>query len=197
MGRSKAGLELGGKSLINHVLEKAAGICREIILVTAHITEYLDFHHKIVRDLLPGQGPLGGLATGLFYARYPLALTLACDLPFLQTPLLARLVQEASQAPPGPLAVVPRTRFGLEPLVAVYSKDCLPIIQKVLAGGRHKFEDLKSPAVHWREIPEEDLRAVDPELSSFVNVNTPGDLERARTAVEEKAAEGCGQNNTT
>jgi len=196
MGRPKAGLELGGKPLVHHVLETASSICREIILVTGRITELLDFRHKIVRDLVPGQGPLGGLASGLFYARYPLALTLACDLPFLQASLLALLAREASNAPSGPLAVVPRTSSGWEPLVAVYSKDCLPIIQKLLADGRRKVEDLRIPAVRWREIPENDLRAVDPDLSSFINVNTPGDLERVRAVVKERSEGGCGRNNT-
>jgi len=196
MGRPKAGLELGGKPLIHHVLETASSLCREIILVTSRITEFVDFGHKIVRDLAPGQGPLGGLASGLFYARYPLALTLACDLPFLQVSLLARLAREASNAPAGPMVVVPRTSSGWEPLVAVYSKDCLPIIQKLLAGGRRKLEDLRTTAVRWREIPENELRVADPDLRSFINVNTPGDLERARAVIKERSEAGCGQNNT-
>jgi len=184
MGRPKAGLELGGESLLSRVLKRLTPVCREVILVTRRPSEFLDFNLKIVRDLVPGQGPLGGLATGLFYAHHPWVLTLACDLPFVSTPLLAGLAQEALAAPRGPRAIVPRTQLGWQPLCAVYSRACLPPARRLLAQGRRKVDDLIKNGVSWQAVTEERLRGLDPDLVSFININTPKDLEQARAVIK-------------
>ncbi|MFH1091104.1 MAG: molybdenum cofactor guanylyltransferase, partial [Pseudomonadota bacterium] len=95
MGRSKAFLEIGGQPLVARVVSTMVKVCREVMIVTKNPLDYLDFDLKIVRDLVPGQGPLGGLATGLFYAHYDWALAVGCDLPFLQAALLANLAERA------------------------------------------------------------------------------------------------------
>ncbi len=184
MGRPKAGLEVGGQSLIGRVLNQLRPICGEVMLVTRHPVDFIDFKVKIVRDLVPGQGPLGGLATGLFYARHPWALTVACDLPFLHGPLLAHLAGKTANLPQGPRAIVPRTRDGWQPLVAVYSRDCLKPALRYLAQGRRKLDDLQIRGVHWEAVDEEELREIDGNLLSFTNINTPEDLDLARSSLE-------------
>jgi len=181
MGRPKAGLDLGGRSLLDRVIDTLTPLCREIIIVTRRPSEFLDYDLTIVRDLKPGQGPLGGLATGLLFAHYPWALTLACDLPFLSRDLLAHLIRKALATPAGPRAVVPRTQAGWEPLIAVYARNCLPRAQELLARDRHKLYELRSGGVRWEEVSEAELRSIDPGLTSFMNVNTPEDLLQART----------------
>ena len=184
MGRSKAGLELGGESLINRVLKILTPICQEVIVVTRRPSDFLDLDVMVVRDLVPGQGPLGGLATGLFYARQAWALALACDLPFLRPSLLGHLARKALAAPRGPRSVVPRTEGGWEPLLAVYSRDCLPKIREVLDKGGRKLYELRTQGVTWQEVGLDELRAVDQDLVSFFNINTPDDLEQAKTWAE-------------
>ena len=181
MGRPKAGLEVGGQTLISRVLTPLADICREVIVVARHPVDFLEFKYRIVRDLVPGQGPLGGLATGLFYARFPMALTLACDLPLIHPEVLDYIARKALAAPQGARAVVPRTKLGWQPLVAAYSASCLSAARALLAEDRHKVEALVERGVYWQAIPEEEIRALDPDLDSFLNVNTPGDLAEART----------------
>lgn len=181
MGRPKFLMELGGMPLLSRVISQAAPFCREIILVTQKPTDFLDYNLKIVRDLEPGLGPLGGLATGLFYMQSPWALTLACDLPFLHAPLIDLLIRQVGAGKAsGPRAFVPRTADGWQPLVAMYSKECLTVARRLLGNRRRKIEDLREHGVHWQAIGEADLRAVDPELTSFINLNTPDDIERAR-----------------
>jgi molybdopterin-guanine dinucleotide biosynthesis protein A len=183
MGRPKAMLDVGGVTLVGRVLAKVAPLCREVILVTRRPSDFLSLNVTTVRDLIPGQGPLGGLATGLFYAHYPWALVLACDLPFLQTRLLDYLIRRALNLPPGPRAVVPRNAEGWQPLVAMYSRSCLGPARTRLGEGRRKVGDLREKLVNWLAVDEEEFQGVGLDFSSFDNVNTPEDLASARTII--------------
>ncbi|MEE9557141.1 MAG: molybdenum cofactor guanylyltransferase [Candidatus Adiutricales bacterium] len=180
MGRPKPLLDLAGQSILERVRSKLDTICSEIILVTHKPTDFIDCDLKIVQDLVPVRGPLGGLATGLFYAQYQWAIVLACDLPFLKLELLNLLARQALASPQGPRAVIPYHAAGWEPLVAAYSKACYKITRRLLDKGNASLLDLKDNGVPFQIIPEEDLREIDPDLSSFNNLNTPEDLARAR-----------------
>jgi molybdopterin-guanine dinucleotide biosynthesis protein A len=186
MGRSKAFLEIGGVSLLQRVTNHVAAVCREVILVTRDPVELADMNHRIVKDLVPGQGPLGGVATGLFYARFPWCLITACDLPFLKQAFLERLASLTKDVPRGPRALVPQTPDGWQPLVAVYHRDCQKPAQRLLSQGERKLDDLRDHGVIWQSIPADDFRDVDPNLETFINVNTPDELELARTKIEQR-----------
>ncbi|MEW6265485.1 MAG: molybdenum cofactor guanylyltransferase [Thermodesulfobacteriota bacterium] len=190
MGRPKSALDLGGRTLVNRVVERLAPLCLEVLLVAKRPLDFLDSDLRIVRDLEVGQGPLGGLSTGLFYARTAWTLVAACDLPFLQPRLLNLLAEKALGAPPGPRAFVPRTTGGWHPLLAVYSKACLAPIQACLTRGIRKVDDLRFHGLKWIALEEAELKASDPELVSFVNVNTPEELAAARFRLEH----GCNQD---
>ena len=184
MGRPKAGLEVGGQPLVDRVLSKVTALCRETILVTRQPSEFLEYPIKIVRDLTPKQGPLGGVLTGLFYARTTWSLIVACDLPFLDGRLLELLITRALAAKPGPRVVVPRTTEGWQPLVAVYSTQCQGPVRRLLEHGGRKVDDLKFHGVNWEDVPEAEMRTIDPDLKSFLNINTPGDLELAESIIK-------------
>lgn len=181
MGRPKAGLDVGGESLVGRVVRILQTLCAEVLIVTKSPLDFLEFNTKIVRDLIPGQGPLGGLATGLFYSRRPWVLTLACDLPCLKSDLLVLLLETARAAPAGPRVIVPRTKDGWQPLVAVYSPLCLKPIRRYLQSGGRKVDEIRRHGVIWHEVGEDQLRAVDPDLESFTNINTPEELELVRS----------------
>ncbi|MEW5721753.1 MAG: molybdenum cofactor guanylyltransferase [Thermodesulfobacteriota bacterium] len=186
MGRSKAGLLVGDQALVDRVLGPLGRLCREVIIITRDITEFLEYRQMVVQDLVPGQGPLGGLATGLFYARFPWSLTLACDLPFLKPEILDLIARKTLGTGGGPRAVVPRTTLGWEPLVAAYSRACLTPVLRLLDQGERALDKLSLSGVRWQSIPEHELRAVDPDLDSFTNLNTPEELERARIRLTPK-----------
>ena len=185
MGRTKATLEIGGISLLQRVANHVASICREVIIVTRDPAALADMDYRIVKDLIPGQGPLGGVATGLFYARFPWCLLTACDLPFLRREFLERLAVLTRDAPRGPRALVPQTPDGWQPLVAAYHKECLKPAQRLLAQGERKLDDLRDHGVIWQSIPADSFRDVDPHLETFINVNTPDELEMARARIEQ------------
>jgi len=185
MGRPKAQVELSGQTILDRIRSKLTPICREIILATNRPTDFFDCDLEIVQDLVPGRGPLGGLATGLFFAHYPWTLVMACDLPFVKPELLTLLAQKALTAPHGPRALIPQHAAGWEPLVAVYSKSCLKAALKLLAHERPRLQDLRRQGVVFQFVTEEELVKFDPDLISFINLNTPEDLERARDLLGE------------
>ena len=183
MGRPKAELILGGRTMTERALDAMSQVCREVVIITARPLEFLDFNCKIIRDVIPGQGPLGGLVTGLIFARTPWVLTAPCDVPFLKVEILRIIAQKALAARGGPRVVVPKTIGGWQPLLAAYSRDCLGPAQKLLAAGGRKMDDIRYNGAAWESIEMEVFRAVDPKLLSFFNINTPEDLETANALI--------------
>jgi molybdopterin-guanine dinucleotide biosynthesis protein A len=171
-GRDKAMIEIQGKRILDHIYAVYADIFSEIILVTNKPEAYLNWNMLTVTDLLPVRSSLTGIHAGLFYASRPYIFVSACDAPFLKPELVALLI---SQARPGTDAVMPQTPKGLEPLCAVYSKSCLQIIEAHIRQEKLKIQCVFNKS-RINRISEARVRKADPELISFVNINTPEDL---------------------
>jgi len=174
-GTNKALLEIGGKRIIDRVLEALRPLSDQIVMV-GHLVEGLDFPDvEVVPDTHPGAGSMPALLTGLLVSRHEMALVVGCDMPFLSTSLLRHIAELST----GFDLAVPRIGPYLEALHAAYHRSCLPVIEDYLRRRDLKIIDFY-PSVRTREVPEIELRAFDPDLRSFLNVNTPEDLERAR-----------------
>jgi len=174
LGRDKATLELGGKPLARWVAESLGPAVAEFWLVTNHPRNHLSLRLPLVTDLVPFQGPLGGLATALFYARTPWVLLTSADTPFLPPALAAALAGAAGkQSRP---ALVCRTERGLEPFPGLYAVRLFSRVQDFLEENRNFMGFLEGirPSV-W---DPETWRAFDPEGASFENINRPEDLRR-------------------
>jgi len=134
---------------------------------------------RIAGDIYPGKGPLGGIYTGLKASDSFYNLVVACDMPFLNRDLLLYMVEAAI----GFDLVVPRLGNLIEPLHAVYTKDCLAPIERLLEKDSLSVRGL-FPMVRVRYVEAEEIERFDPEHLSFFNVNTGADLERARGLIE-------------
>jgi molybdopterin-guanine dinucleotide biosynthesis protein A len=171
MGKDKALLFFEEQCLISHVVSALEGVCRQI-LVVAQPQQDLSFLGKtVVHDIIPGYGALMGLYTGLKNAPTDRILAVACDMPFLQPKLLEYLIHVDVEAD----VVVPRIDEHLEPLLAVYSRNCLGPIEDMINRSQKCVYDLY-PNVRVREISQKELRIFDSELKSFINFNTPQEL---------------------
>lgn len=179
MGVDKTLLPVDGASLLSRVVDAVGGVCAHTVVVTnreEQIAEAgLPGDTAVLIDEVPFQGPLGGLVTALKGAPDDWVLAVAADIPWLE-PELIRALWAARD---GAQVVVPVTEKGLEPLLALYSRDCLAAARHVLATGRRRLVAM-FPELKVVELPLESLRAADPELRSLVNVNTPEDLEEVR-----------------
>lgn len=172
MGRDKASLPWppGGRTkLLDRTVGTLLSVCREVLVVGREHPG-----HRSVPDALPGQGPLMGLAAGLRAAECDWCLAVAADLPFLRGAMLEALLGHA-----GGQAVVPRVGGRAQPLLALYHRSCLGPIEEALARGKRRMDSFW-PAVEVRLVEEETLRAHDPALLSFRNLNRPEDLEAAQ-----------------
>ncbi|RKU39547.1 molybdenum cofactor guanylyltransferase [Candidatus Poribacteria bacterium] len=184
MGENKALLQLGGDSLIGHVIHRMRLVTDELLLITNNPTEYKHLDLPMYEDILPNTGALGGIHTGLSYASHDAVLCVACDSPFLDPKLITYLTSLLG----GHDAVIPYTFRGdtgqmtLQTLCAVYSKRCLPIIKRMLQEREFRVHAIYERA-HIKRIPPEVWRKFDPEGMSFFNINTPEDFDRATTSM--------------
>ncbi|HZD54858.1 MAG TPA: molybdenum cofactor guanylyltransferase [Candidatus Aquicultoraceae bacterium] len=176
MGRNKALLPYRGRPLIAYVFETLESLFEDIFLVTDDPGPFDFLPCPKIPDRVPGKGPIAGIDAALTHSRAPLVLAVGCDAPFLSPRLLELLVEKSE----GSDLVIPCGPGGPEPLCAVYGKGCLPLIEESLRTGDLRLADLRK-RLHAREIPMEEVAAVDPGFHSFRNINTPGEY---RTLVE-------------
>lgn len=112
-------------------------------------------------------------------------------MPFLSQKLLQYMIESSA----GFDAVVPRFGDMLEPLHAIYSKNCLPYIKGQLEQDKLNIRNFFSQIrVRYIEAPE--IEKFDPKHLSFFNVNTKADLSLAEELVKStsgKQAEGGGK----
>jgi len=184
LGRNKALQAIGGKSLIQWVIDRVAILSTEIIIATARgesIPCSSAARIKTVADIYPGKGPLVGIHSGLVASSSSRAIVVGCDTPFLSV----RLLEYMAQTPATFDVVVPRIKDKVEPLCAVYSKNCVAPIRELMNQDEHKIVEL-FPMVRVRYIEEEEIDSFDPEHLSFFNINSQDDLDRARRLAAEK-----------
>jgi len=183
MGFNKAFIEFGGKRLIEATVDCLAGLLPEVLIIANDLDLYAYLGVKVIPDLIPNAGSLGGIYTGLSAAAHPKCFFVACDMPFLNADLIGLLVREAE----GWDVVVPRVAGELQPMHAVYARSCLPFIKEAIDVGMLKIARF-FPKVKVKTIEEPALRAVDPSLLGFMNVNTPLELEEAEAIRRQRSS---------
>jgi len=174
-GQNKAFIKVGGQRILDRLYAIFSELFDEIILVTNDPLQFVEWDLTIVTDIFPLRSSLTGIHTGLFYMKNPFAFFSACDTPFLRKDLVEILLENIDRHTD---LIMPETAAGMEPLCAIYSKRCLNTAEHHIR--QNKFKIQRALGNHrLKKIPETVLRAKDPELQSFFNINTPQDLARA------------------
>jgi molybdopterin-guanine dinucleotide biosynthesis protein A len=172
-GANKAFAEVRGVRLIERTIRVMDSVFQRLLLVTNTPDEYAYLNLPMVEDLIKGLGPLGGIYTGLEVIGDGAGFFVACDMPFLRENFLRYMVTLRGDHD----AVVPRVKWMVEPLHALYAKKCLPAITESVHSREKQilkfFQKIKV-----RYVEEEEIRSMDPDLKSFFNINRPEDLER-------------------
>jgi FdhD protein len=175
MGSNKALLPYREGRFIEAIHRQLAGLFDEVILVTGNPEQYAFLPCRKVADLYPGMGALAGIHAGLHHAANPLAFVVACDMPSLHAGLIRHL---AASADPGSV-LMPEGPAGVEPLHAFYGKGALPAIEATLRAGQQRIVAISRMAdVHT--VPAGEVARLDPDFSSFSNINTPQEYFRLR-----------------
>ena len=177
MGEDKALKPFLGRPLIQRVIERLTPIADEILVTTNRPDDYAFLNLRLIPDLLPGRGALGGLYTALASARGDMVAVLACDMPFASAALIQAatrlLVEEQADV------VIAKTEEGHEPFHAVYRPaTCVPAIQSAIEADKWKVIAW-FPSVKVRELSPDEVRMSDPSGLCFWNVNTPEDFAEA------------------
>ncbi len=171
MGENKAFIEIEGAPIVSRIHNLFKELFKEVVIVTNQQELFKNFDSKIYSDLLPNKGVLGGLYTGLFFSTFHYSFCVACDMPFIKKSLVQYIIKNID----GEDVVVPRTIDGLQPMHAVYSKNCLDPIINIIEQGKYKIIDIYN-RVNVKIIEEKYFISIDPFRESFINVNTPEEL---------------------
>ncbi len=188
LGQDKASVELEGRTLLQRSVANLEFLGSDIVIVAApgQVLPRLESACRLItlRDIVPGQGPLIGLYTGLRHAENQYCFVVACDMPFVQRPLVEYMADAAA----GYDVVMPRRARGLEPLHAIYGRSCIGSIESSIGAGVHKIDGfIEKVSVKYLEASE--IENLDPQGLSFFNINTPADLAKAAGLLDRKTSD--------
>lgn len=186
LGRVKALERINSQSLIERTIECLSPLAQSVLVVTSQeqfgIIAASQLKVKIIVDLYPGKGALGGIYTGLANADTFYSLVVGCDMPFINRDLLSYIIDCKSNFD----AVVPRVHGMLEPLHAVYSKGCLEPIREMMEQDGLEISHLFN-VVKTRYVSEDEIAKLDSQYLSFFNINTLSDLKKAKQLIKREA----------
>ena len=180
MGKDKALLPLPGDqavTFVEHLASILIACCAEVLIVArdqAQAAAYSLPGVRVASDKVPDFGPLMGLYSGLSEIHTSHALVVAVDMPFVQPALVSLLLTQV-QALDTHTLLVPLVNNVPQVLLAIYPRSLLPSIEQRIKQGRRDLHCLLE-AAHVQYIEEEQLRKIDPQLRSFININTPDEL---------------------
>lgn len=178
MGEDKRFLHVGQQTLFERSCSVLCQLYEQVCVVIAQDSPSLQAEVPVVRDLIPDCGSLGGLYTGLRWAKTQHIFLAACDMPFLDQDVIRYMIRLKDQAD----LVISRWETLLQPTHAVYGRDCLPVIEQMINLHNRKIQSMIShPALRVRVVTEREIRQIDHDGRSMFNINTQADLERARS----------------
>ncbi|MCS6304029.1 MAG: molybdenum cofactor guanylyltransferase [Nitrospira sp.] len=178
MGEDKRFILVGQRTLFERSCAVLRDLFEHVCVVIAQDSPSFQADVPVVRDLIPDCGSLGGLYTGLRLAKTQHVFLTACDMPFLNPDVVRYMVRLKDQAD----IVICRWATRLQPAHAVYGRGCLPVIEEMITLHNKKiYSMIDHPALRVRVIAEGEIRQIDHDGRSMFNVNTPSDLEQARS----------------
>jgi molybdopterin-guanine dinucleotide biosynthesis protein A len=177
-GRDKSALLVDGRTILDRQLTEFSALTTDLLIVGgADVARGFQPREltpgaapRIVADLVPGCGPLGGLHAALTAAHGDHVAAIACDMPYVTASFIAYLFSLAGSAD----IVVPLTERGYHPLCAVYARGCLTAVTARLAERRLKMTELLADAP-TRLVSAEEIERFGDRHRLLANVNTPSE----------------------
>lgn len=172
-GVDKGWMELGGRPLVVHVLQRFAPQVSEVVIsANRNLERYAGLGHAVVIDEAPGfSGPLAGLLAALCHARFELVCTVPCDSPLVPLDLVVRL-RNALQEGEADVAVA-RTAYRIHPMFALYRRALRANLREYLAGGERMVQA-------WQTRQRRVEVSFDDSSEALRNINTLEELADLR-----------------
>ena len=166
MGTDKGMLSINGQTMLEHICKQLRGTFSQILISAGDAEKYGFAGFEVVRDEVPGQGPLMGIASALEASANEINFIVACDIPYIEMGCVRKMLTEARGAD----IVVPTTDDRkYEPLFAVYRKSALDAIKRTLRKGGRKISEVFDKC----EVKYIDLGKAD----WLININTLAEYE--------------------
>jgi len=177
MGCDKATLALGEHSLLQRVVAVVQPLFPQLLVSVREPRP--DIELPQICDTQHEAGPLAGLCAALEKSTTPWIFAVATDMPFVQAALIEYLARQRSSHQ-NCQAVVPVVAGHPQPLAAFYAASALAVIQSILAGSGKRSLRAALERLNVCYVDESELRAADPGLRSFLDLDTPDDVAAAR-----------------
>ena len=182
-GQDKCLIDLVGKPLVLHVVDRVSSVVDEKVVVAGSnalkekLSNVFKSKIRVIVDKYEGQSPLVGALTGFESVDAEYSLLLPCDTPFVSLEIVALLLDLCVNRG----AVIPRWPNGyMEPLQAVYNtKSAIEAAKKALDEGKRDLSSMINYLHGVRYVSTLVLQQLDPKLLTFFNVNSVEDLKRA------------------
>jgi molybdopterin-guanine dinucleotide biosynthesis protein A len=170
MGYDKGLLEVAGRPMIAHLLITLQSLGLKTTIVSSN-AQYQLFGVQLVSDIIPEQGPMGGLLTALTYAQSPFVLLLSCDMPFVEASSLQLLCQHALENS----ITVSHIEGRNNPMPAIYPVSLKDSVQKAI-----DLQQLKiSQWLFMQNTVEITLNETNRHgVSTYINLNSPDDINK-------------------
>jgi len=176
----KAFIEINGEKIIERNLKIIRKLFKEIFIVTNQPELYLYLEVPLLGDIYNVRGPMTGIFTSLINSSNRWVFISACDMPFINEDLIRYMALKRDNYD----AVVPESphprlikRGCVEPLFAFYSKQLIPAMEKAILANKTGIKDfLNNKMVKYLTV--EEVKDIDAEAKSFINLNTPEDVKR-------------------
>ncbi|MDE2988679.1 MAG: molybdenum cofactor guanylyltransferase [Chloroflexota bacterium] len=184
LGRDKATTEAGGRPLLHWSALAAAQVTNDIVVARRPDQQFPPLSGVDWREIVDhrhDRGPLAGLEAALPEIEHDLAVAVACDMPLLRPDLLCAVAEACSDV----AIAMPRIDGVAQPLLAAYRPSIVPQATGLLDEGDGRIRALL-PLVEHRILDVEDLRAHDPQLQSFTNINQQEDLNAVEQALKRR-----------
>ena len=173
MGQDKATLVLDGKTLLERVTATMQQVFPKVIVSVRQLRGGVELPQ--VCDEQEASGPLAGLIAGLAQVDTPWVFAVACDMPFVTQAVVERLAAFRS----GHQAVVPMVGGHPQPLAAFYATSTLDAMRASFATGDKSMRRVLDK-FEVRYVSEAELHTADPQLRSFIDLDTPQDYQAAQ-----------------
>lgn len=171
-GADKALIKVDGVPMIERVVKAVTPWVEETVIIANTPEAYEHIGLPVYRDIVTGMGPLSGLVTAFDILDTNELLLVACDMPFVTTEMIRFIISCANRGGDG---VIPFADGREQGLLAVYRKPAIEKIRTRIEEGTIQFNEFRS-GLEKSTIGEEELRIVDPELKSFININSPDEI---------------------
>lgn len=170
MGYDKGLLDINRRPMIQHVIDHLEPICSQI-LISANTDKYERFGYKVIPDIVSDVGPAGGLVSCLPYSANKKNIVISCDLPFVTTEFMARLLKLSVDFD----ITLPKTGQFLQPLCGIYSKQVKDRMRILVDEGHHSLQYLVRQ-FSLNIIEQKHLKDINLE-QVLRNINRPDDLD--------------------